>query len=146
MRAAEILAHASARLGIQRAFVVHGSDGLDEITITGNTTVFQVEDGRVQKGRWQPGDFGVSPCSPDDLRGSDAARNAEIIRRVLEGEKGPRRVVVIANTAAALFLAKRAIDLRSAVEMANTAIDSGAALRKLELTAEWGAKFLHEAV
>ena len=69
VRAAEMLAHASARLGIERAFVVHGSDGLDEITTTGMTTVFQVEDGRVQKGRWLPADFGLNAGSIDDLKG-----------------------------------------------------------------------------
>ncbi|MBV9296735.1 MAG: anthranilate phosphoribosyltransferase, partial [Acidobacteriaceae bacterium] len=71
VRAAEMLAQASARLGIERAFVVHGADGLDEITTTGYTTVFQVEEGRVQKGRWSPGDFGMAQASLEDLTGGD---------------------------------------------------------------------------
>ncbi len=143
VRAAEMLAHASARLGTERAFVVHGSDGLDEITTTGLTTVFQVENGRVQKGRWQPGDFGVTPCSVDELKGGDAETNAAIIRRLLDGESGPHRDIVIANTSAALFLAQRAVDLKTAVAMARESIDSGAARRKLEQVVEFGAMSAH---
>lgn len=147
VRAAEMLAHASARLGIDRAFVVHGSDGLDEITTTGLTTVFQVEDGRVQKGRWQPSDFGVAPSTLEDLKGGDPEHNAGLIRALLEGEPGPRRDIVVANAAAALFLAQRAMDLKSAVQMAQQSIDSGAARRKLEHLIEFGAlQARHEVV
>ncbi len=143
VRAAEMLAHACARLGNKRAFVVHGSDGLDEITTTGMTTVFQVENGRVQKGRWQPADFGLEPALVDDLHGADPARNAEIIRALLDGEPGPRRDVVIANSAAALFLAQHATDLKSAVDLAAESVDSGAARRKLEQVTEFGTRFAH---
>ena len=147
VRAAEMLAHASARLGIERAFVVHGSDGLDEITTTGLTTVFQVEDGRVQKGRWQPSDFGVTPSKIEDFQGGDPQRNADIIRALLEGESGPRRDIVIANASAALFLAQKAVDLKTAVTMSHESIDSGAARRKLEKLIEFGAVLArHEVV
>ncbi len=146
VRAAEMLAQASARLGIQRAFVVHGTDGLDEITTTGPTTVFQVEDGRVQKGRWTPADFGVARASLEDLQGGDPENNAAIVRAVLEGEPGPRRDIVIANAAAALFLAQRSPDLKSAVSLAAESIDSGAARRKLEQVIELTASFAHETV
>lgn len=132
VRAAEMLAQAAARIGIQRAFVVHGSDGLDEITTTGVTTVFQVEDGSVQKGRWSPADFGLEPGRIEDLQGGDPDTNAAIIRTVLAGEPTPCRDIVIANAAAALLLARRAPDLRSAVEMAQESIDSGAAQSKLQ--------------
>lgn len=132
IRAAEMLAQAAARIGIERAFVVHGSDGLDEITTTGLTTVFQVEDGGVQKGRWSPADFGMEPSSIEDLQGGNPETNAAIIRAVLSGEPGPRRDVVVANAAAALLLAQRAPDLRAAVEMAKESVDSGAASHKLE--------------
>ncbi|HEY3457097.1 MAG TPA: anthranilate phosphoribosyltransferase, partial [Bryobacteraceae bacterium] len=97
VRAAEMLAQASARLGIERAFVVHGADGLDEITTAGPTTVFQVEEGRVQKGRWLPSDFGLPQASLDDLKGGDKETNAAIIRAVLAGEPGPCRDIVVAN-------------------------------------------------
>ena len=140
VRAAEMLAHASARLGNKRAFVVHGSDGLDEITTTGMTTVFQVEEGRVQKGRWLPADFGLDRASIDDLQGAHPERNAEIIRALLDGEPGPCRDVVVANSAAALFLSQRAPDLKSAVNIAAESIDSGAARRKLEQVIEFGAR------
>ena len=143
VRAAEMLAHASARLGIERAFVVHGADGLDEISTTGLTTVFQVEDGRVQKGRWLPADFGVDPVSIDDLKGGETETNAGIVRSILEGEPGPARNVVLVNTAAALFLAGRAPDLKTAMGLAADSIDSGAARRKLEQILEFSARLDH---
>lgn len=146
IRAAEMLAHASARLGIERAFVVHGADGLDEISTTGPTTVFQVEDGRVQKGRWTPADFGLTPTSIDDLKGGDPGTNANIVRSVLEGEPGPRRDIVVANAAAALLVAQRASDLKSAVSVAAESIDSGSARRKLESVVEFTAALAHETV
>lgn len=146
IRAAEMLAHASARLGIERAFVVHGADGLDEISTTGPTTVFQVEDGRVQKGRWTPADFGLTPASIDDLKGGDPGTNANIVRSVLEGEPGPRRDIVVANAAAALLVAQRASDLKVAVSVAAESIDSGAARRKLESVVEFTAALAHETV
>lgn len=146
VRAAEMLAHASARLGIERAFVVHGSDGLDEITITGSTTVFQVDEGRVQKGRWTPADFGIDHAGLEDLKGGDPETNADIVRSVLEGEPGPRRNIVIANAAAALFVAGRAPDLKSAVSLAAESIDSGNARRKLEQVIEFTASLAHETV
>lgn len=132
VRAAEMLAHASARLGIERAFVVNGGDGLDEITTTTYTTIFQVEEGRVQKGRWLPSDFGLAESDPEDLKGGDAETNATIIRAVLDGEPGAARDVVIANAAAALIVGQRASELKVAVGLAAESIDSGAARRKLE--------------
>jgi anthranilate phosphoribosyltransferase len=132
VRTAEMLAQASARMGIERAFVVHGSDGLDEITTTGQTTVFQVEEGSVQKGQWSPSDFGMETSTIEELQGGDPETNAAIVRGVLAAEPGPRRNLVVSNAAAALLVAQRAPDLRSAVEMAKESIDSGAAQRKLE--------------
>jgi len=140
VRVAEMLAQASARLGIDRAFVVHAADGLDEVSTTGLTTVFQVEENRVQKGRWVPADFGLPPASVDDLKGGDPETNARIVRSVLEGEAGPHRDIVVANAAAAIFLAQRAIDLKSAVAVAAESIDSGAARRKLESLIEFTAR------
>jgi anthranilate phosphoribosyltransferase len=131
IRAAEMLAQASARLGTERAFVVHGADGLDEISTTGQTTVFQVEEGRVQKGQWTPSDFGLPRAVIEDLKGGEPERNAEIILGLLEGEQTARRDVVIANAAAALLVSQKAPDLKSAVVLANESIDSGAAKSKL---------------
>ena len=137
VRAAEMLAQAAARLEIERAFVVHGADGLDEITTTGLTTVFQVEEGRVQKGQWTPADFGVSPSSMDDLSGGDVATNAQIVQAILNGEIGPKRDIVVVNAAAALLCARKTDDLRTAVALAAESIDSGAARGKLEQLAEY---------
>lgn len=132
VRSAEILAQAAARLGTERAFVVHGADGLDEISITGPTTVFQVEEGSVQKGRWSPHDFGLQPAEMEDLVGGGPEENAAIVRSILDGEPGPKRDVVIANAAAALLLSRKASDLRGAVALASQSVDSGAARDKLE--------------
>ncbi|MFL6447180.1 MAG: anthranilate phosphoribosyltransferase [Bryobacteraceae bacterium] len=132
VRAAEMLANASARLGTERAFVVAGGDGLDEITTTTYTTIFQVEDGKVQKGRWWPSDFGLEQSAPDDLKGGDAETNAAIIRSVFDGQPGPARDVVVANAAAAIALGQRASELKAAVAVAAESIDSGAARRKLD--------------
>lgn len=146
VRAAEVLAHASARLGVERAFVVHGADGLDEITTTGRTTVFQVEEGRVQKGLWSPSDFGVPESALEDLAGGAADTNAEIVRSVLAGEAGPKRDIVVVNAAAALLLARKAPDLKAAVEIATQSIDNGAALSKLNQLIQFASQFQHEVV
>lgn len=139
IRASELMAQALARLGVERAYVVHGSDGLDEITTTGPTTVFLVEDGRVQKGQWAPSDFGIETAKPEDLLGGDPSTNAQIIRDVLAGEKSPRRDVVVVNAAAALLVAQKVEDLKAAIALANESIDSGEAARKLEKLAEFTA-------
>ena len=141
VRAAEMLAQAAMRLGRDAAFVVHGSDGLDEITVTGSTTVFQVEDGSVRKGRWSPADFDL-PFSPAaDLEGADPETNASILKSLLAGEAGPKRDVVVANAAAALLLAHRAPDLKSAVAAAAESIDGGAAARKFDALREFTSNF-----
>jgi anthranilate phosphoribosyltransferase len=143
IRAAEMMAQAAARLGTERAFVVHGSDGMDEVTISGPTTVFQVEEGSVQKGRWLPADFSVEPASIEELKGGDSETNAQLIREIFDGEPGPRRDVVVANSAAALFAARRAVDLKTAVAMSVDAIETGAARRKLEQLIEFTARLEH---
>ena len=113
-----MLANASARLGIERAFVVNGGDGLDEIATTTYTTIFQVEDGKVQKGRWFPSDFGLDQSAPESLKGGDAVANAAIIRSVFDGKSGPARDVVVANAAAALVVGQRATELKTAAAIA----------------------------
>lgn len=137
VRAAEMLAHACARLGVERAFVVHGADGLDEITTTTYTTVFQVENGRVQKGKWIPADFGLPVATFEDLRGGDPEMNAGILRSVLAGNPGPSRDIVVANAAAALLAAQHVPDLKAAVAAATESIVSGGAQRKLEALSEF---------
>jgi anthranilate phosphoribosyltransferase len=128
----EKLAETLSMLGLHRALVVHGSDGLDEITITGPTRIAEVRDGQVRTYEVTPEEFGLQRATLEDIAGGDAARNAVIIREILAGEKSARRDVVLLNAAAALVAAGRADHLRDAVPIAANAIDSGAAKAKLE--------------
>jgi len=132
--AAELMAKALAGLAPERAFVVHGNDGLDEVTLTGPTLVFDVQGNRVKQLEWTPSDFGLDPVSPDSLLGGHRDENARMAREVLQGAKGPRRDIVVANAAAALLASGKTSSLREGVRLAVHSIDSGAAhemLRKL---------------
>jgi anthranilate phosphoribosyltransferase len=128
--AAELMAGALAALGLERGFVVHGSDGLDEITTTGPTLVFHIQDGGVQRRTLQPDDFGVETARLEDLKGGDKERNRSIACAVLEGAPGPQRDIVLVNASASLVAAGAARDFREGFERAAAAIDSGAARRK----------------
>src|SRR5262245_43528386 len=128
----EPLARVLAELGTIRAFVVHGADGLDEISNTGESHVAEVHEGVVRVGALRPEDFGMPRATIRDLQGGDRMENAEIIRRVLDGEAGPRRDIVVMNSAAALVVGGRAQDLKDGVAMAAQSIDSGAARGRLE--------------
>lgn len=128
----EKLAEALSMLGLHRALVVHGSDGLDEITISGSTRVGEVRDGQVHTYEVTPEEFGLPRSSLDDISGGDATLNAKLIQEVLQGKKSARRDVVVLNAAAALVAAGRADHIRDAVPLAAAAIDSGAAVAKLE--------------
>ena len=129
--AAKLMAEALATLGTGHSFIVHGHDGLDEITTTGPTDVYEVWTGRVEKHLWMPSDFGVKRAFGEDLLGGDAMRNAEIAREILSGVGGPKREIVIVNAAAGLVASGIAKDLRRGVELAEKAIESGAAQGKL---------------
>jgi anthranilate phosphoribosyltransferase len=129
---AEKLAEALSMLGLRRALVVHGLDGLDEITITGATRVAEARDGSVRSYEIEPEEFGMSRAALQEICGGDAAENAEIIRAILNGEKSPRRDVVLLNAAAALVAAGRADHIAQALPTAAKSIDSGAAAGKLE--------------
>jgi anthranilate phosphoribosyltransferase len=126
------LAEALSMLGLRRAFVVHGNDGLDEITISTSTRVAEVRGGGVQTYEVTPEEFGLERASLEYISGGDAVRNAGLIREVLEGKKSARRDVVVLNAAATLVAAARADSLAAAVPLAMQAIDSGAARAKLE--------------
>ena len=125
------LGHALAELGGLRAFVVHGTDGIDEISLSAETEVADVRPHDVKRYRISPADFGVQSVPREVLVGGDAATNAAIIRRILEGERGPRRDFVCINAAAALVAAGRAESCAAGARLAAEAIDSGAALAKL---------------
>ncbi len=128
----EKLAEALSMLGLRRALVVHGLDGLDEITITGPTRIAEVRDGQVHTYEVTPEEFGFQRATLKDISGGDAQFNSSLIRGVLQGEKSARRDIVVLNAAAALVAAGRADHLRDAVQQAASAIDSGAALAKLQ--------------
>jgi anthranilate phosphoribosyltransferase len=137
----EKLAEALSMLGLHRALVVHGMDGLDEITITGPTRVAEAREGSVRTYEITPEEFGITRATLDDISGGDAVENAAIIRSVLGGKKSPRRDVVLLNSAAALVAAGKADHLIEALPLAVQSIDSGAATRKLEAL----ARFTNEA-
>jgi anthranilate phosphoribosyltransferase len=131
---AEKLAQVLAALGTERAWVVHGEDGLDEITLAGKTHVAEAQNGEVKTFEIEPADFGFSVGSLEHLRGGDTDANAQIVNEVLEGKRNDEaRALVIMNAAAALLLGGAASDLREAARLAGDAIDSGSAQSKLEL-------------
>jgi len=133
--AAELLAGALAALGLRRGFVVHGSDGLDEITTTGPTLAFEVSEGTVTRRTLEPADFGVPVAAPADLKGGDAARNLEIAKAVLAGAPGAARDIVIVNSSAGLVAAGVAATWLEGAAMAAHSIDTGAAWGKVEALA-----------
>lgn len=126
------LAQALGNLGARHAFVVHGMDGLDEITITDRTRVSEFKSGTVKDYFIHPSDFGLPAGKAEDLKGGDAKDNAAITVEILKGRKGARRDVVLLNAAAGLVASGRAADIRGGVKLAEESIDSGAALKKLE--------------
>jgi len=130
------LAEVLTGLGCRKGFVVHGSDGMDEITLTGRTTVAAIAGGRVEMGEIDPVAFGFSCCRLEDLQGGDARRNAAIVREILDGAAGPKRDVVLLNAAYALVAADAAGEPRQGVEMAAEAIDSGRARQTLDRLVE----------
>jgi len=133
----EKLAEALSMLGLHRALVGHGLDGLDEITITGTTRVAEAREGSVRSYEVEPEEFGMARATLQDISGGDATENAAIIRAVLSGEQSPRRDVVLLNAAAALVAAGRADRIAEAVPIAEKSIDSSAAAGKLEALARF---------
>jgi anthranilate phosphoribosyltransferase len=126
-RAAELMANALARLGLRRGFVVHGSDGLDEITTTGETLVYEIREGVVDRRTVTPWDFGLPVAKLPSLQTEGLAGNVRMARAVLAGEHGPPQDIVLANAAAALVVAGRAENFRDGVEIARRSIVEGRA-------------------
>jgi anthranilate phosphoribosyltransferase len=129
----EPLARVLNNLGSQHVFVVHGSDGLDEITITDKTYVAELADGQVRSFVIDPEDFGISKADMSSLVGGTAEENAQITLDILKGEKGPRRDIVLLNSAATIVAGGKAANLIEGIQLAAKSIDSGKALEKLEL-------------
>ena len=132
----EALAGVLRELGSDQALVVHGSDGLDEITLTGPTQVTELRDGQVSTRQIHPGDFGLQTVSAEALKGGDADYNARILRGVLDGEEGPQRDVVLLNAAAAMVAGGLAEDITAGLDVARASIDSGKARHALERLVE----------
>jgi anthranilate phosphoribosyltransferase len=128
----EPLANVLKNLGSERAYVVHGSDGLDEITTAGPTTVAALENGTVKMFEIAPEDVGLPKAAPETLRGGDASANAAALSSVLKGAKGPFRDVAVFNAAAALVVAGRAKTLKDGVALARKSLDSGEAEGRLD--------------
>jgi len=131
----ELVARSLALLGSERAWVVHGADGLDEISTTGYTKVSECRSGAVNTFYVHPADFGLPKAHPTQLAGGDAAANAVIARRILAGEHGAPRDIVLLNTAASLLIAERVSSVQEGIEQAARAIDEGRAARVLETLA-----------
>lgn len=128
----EPIANVMSRLGCERVWVVHGADGLDEITTTGPTFAAEALGGVVRAFEIRPEDAGLKRARPEDLKGGSAADNARAIRELLAGKRGPFRDIVVLNSAAALVVAGKAADIRAGAELAAAAIDAGRAAAVLE--------------
>jgi len=127
-----VIADVLAALGARRAFVVHGASGIDELSPTGPNLVYEVVEGSVRRREIDPLDLGVERCDPDELRGGDADENAAKIREVFTGGNGGRRSAILLNAAGAIAAAGHAEDLREGLELARSALDSGAAAERLD--------------
>jgi len=134
---AEVMAQVLKELGTARAFVVHGEDGLDELSTTGPSRVAELRDGQIRCYTVQPEDFGLPRVNLTDLKGGSAADNAEIIRRILAGERGPKRDIVVLNAGAAITAGGKAPDIAAGIALAARAIDSGAARDRLARLVEY---------
>jgi anthranilate phosphoribosyltransferase len=128
----ESLAHVLKNFGTHRAFVVHGGDGLDEITTTTTTQVSELADGAVNTYTLDPTELGIPTAQPSDLKGGTPEENAEMTLSVLRGEKGPKRDIVLLNAAAAIVAGGKAEDITAGLAAAAESVDSGRALEKLE--------------
>jgi anthranilate phosphoribosyltransferase len=133
----EPLARTLGRLGSRHVMVVHGDDGLDEISLTGPSQVAELREGKVQTYRITPDEFGIQRCAPEELRGGDAAHNADIIRRILAGEATRAQMdIALLNAAAAIYVAGCVPDIRQALDVARESVSSGQAAGKLEQLVE----------
>jgi anthranilate phosphoribosyltransferase len=134
---AELMATVLASLGLQRGFVVHGADHLDEISTTGNTIVLEIRSGAIAQHTLTPKDFGLKRAKLSELKGGSCAANVAIARSILAGEEGPKRDIVLANASAALVAAGKAADFLAGVQLAAESIDSGNARAKVEALVEF---------
>jgi len=133
-----IMAEVLGRLGTQRAWVVHGKGGLDELSLLGESVVAEWDRGKLREFVVRPEDVGLRPCRLEELRGGDAKENAQILRDIISGQKGPKRDIVVLNAGAAIYLAEKGGSLREGVLMAAESIDSMEAMKRLEALVDFG--------
>jgi anthranilate phosphoribosyltransferase len=136
----EPLAQVLHLLGTAQAIIVHGADGLDELSTTGNSKVTQLREGEITTYYLDPYSLGLPPARLNELRGGTPQENADITLRLLQGERGPKRDIVLLNAAAALLAVGKVPELTAGIAMAAEAIDSGQALRKLEQLSHFSQK------
>jgi anthranilate phosphoribosyltransferase len=129
---AAIMADVLSRLGVRRAYVVHGFEGLDEVSISGKTKVFEVINGKIEKFFIEPADFGIAKTDLQDIKGGDPRENAAIAREILLGKKGPYMDTVLLNSSLALMVSGKAVSPADGVKIARSAIESGSAADKLD--------------
>ncbi len=132
----EPLANVLLNLGVKRAMVVHGHDGLDEITLCSSTTICEISNGKLNSFFLTPEQLGFERCKKEDLTGGEPEVNAQIALNILNGEKGPKRDIVVLNSAVCLYMSNNNVTLRECVKMAEDIIDSKKALKQLEMFKE----------
>lgn len=132
----EVIAKAMARLGVSRAFVVGGHDNMDEITLTGKTTISEIKNGAVTTFEITPEEYGFACCELEELRGGDGTENAKITGEILAGKEGPKRDIVLLNAGATLYVGGVASDVKQGIRLAKEAIDSGKARKVLHQLVE----------
>lgn len=128
----EMLAYVLKNLGLKRALVVHGKDGLDEVTTTGITFASELKDNKINSFTIDPEVYGIKIAKPADLKGGSLEENTEIFRGILRGAAGPKRDIVILNAGCALYISEKANNIQEGIKLAENSFDSGAALKKLE--------------
>ncbi len=128
---APVFAKVLKNLGTKHALIVHGLDGLDELTTTTNTHIVELKDGEIKTYEIAPKDLGLSLSKPEDLLGGESEENAQIIRAIFDGELGPKRDIVLLNSGAALYLGRKAASIKEGVALAAKLIDNGTVKAKL---------------
>ncbi len=136
-----VFSRVMSAMGVKRAMVVCGCDGMDEITVTGKTYVNEIKDGEIIEYEIDPRDYGIEYAKPEDIKGGDGKENAEIARRIFEGEKGPKRDIVVLNSAAGIYIGGKADTYAEAVEIAKKMIDEGHVMDKVNELVEFTNRF-----
>lgn len=136
-----VFAKVMREMGVKNAMIVCGCDGMDEITVTGKTYVNEIKDGEIIEYEIDPADYGISYAKPEDIQGGGGKENAETAKRIFSGEKGAKRDIVVLNAAAGIYIGRKAQTYSEAVELAQSILDSGKALDKVNELVEFTNRF-----